>query len=105
MTVKAYGKITSSKMKYMAQPSVLQEVIVTSGGKKVSPSPIEVKLRQLCPPAVSSIMVVGEGRKFISALFALKVHHGVELTSSGRFKLQLSLTYYALHSLLQLGRI
>ncbi len=89
----------------MAQRSVLQEVIVTSGGKKVSPSPIEGKLLQLCPPAVSSIMVVGEGRKFISALFALKVQNGVKLTSSGHFKFQLRLSYLALHSLPQLGRL
>ncbi|CAG0925427.1 unnamed protein product, partial [Notodromas monacha] len=50
----------------------IKDLIVTCGGKKISPSPIEQKLKRLLNPAITSVIVVGESRKFISALFGLK---------------------------------
>jgi long-chain acyl-CoA synthetase len=43
-----------------------KDLIVTSGGKNVAPQPIESRL--LANPYIRSVMVVGNGRKFISAL-------------------------------------
>ncbi len=43
-----------------------KEILVTSGGKKVSPAGIEQTL--LSSPLVSQAVVVGDGRKYVSAL-------------------------------------
>lgn len=45
-----------------------KDVIVTSGGKKIVPQPIEMSLREA--PCVAEAIVVGDGRKFASALIA-----------------------------------
>ena len=49
----------------------LKELIVTAGGENVAPLLIEDKLKELCP-ILSSVMVVGEGQKYIAALFTIK---------------------------------
>lgn len=49
----------------------LKELIVTAGGENVSPVPIENKIIELCP-LISNCVVVGDKRKFLSALIALK---------------------------------
>ncbi|YAL83212.1 AMP-dependent synthetase/ligase [Dermacoccaceae bacterium W4C1] len=46
-----------------------KEIIVTSGGKNVVPGPIEDALR--AHQLVGQAMVIGEGRKFVSALITL----------------------------------
>jgi len=46
-----------------------KDLLRTSGGKYVAPQPIESLLRTL--PLVSQAVVVGEGRKFVSALLTL----------------------------------
>jgi long-chain acyl-CoA synthetase len=43
-----------------------KDVIVTSGGKKVAPQPIEDALK--ASPRISEAMVLGEGKKFVGAL-------------------------------------
>jgi len=43
-----------------------KELLVTSGGKKVSPAPIEQLIA--AHPLVSQVVLVGDGRKYISAL-------------------------------------
>lgn len=43
-----------------------KDLIVTSGGKKVAPQPIEAKFREHA--LVSEVMLVGDGRRFVSAL-------------------------------------
>ena len=61
-----------------------KELLKTSGGKYVAPAPIENKLKE--DFLVEQVMVVGEQRKFVSAIIlpaedALKdwcAHHGVE---------------------------
>ncbi|OLT20045.1 long-chain fatty acid--CoA ligase [Ornithinimicrobium sp. CNJ-824] len=46
-----------------------KELLVTAGGKNVSPGPLEDRLRAF--PLVSQCMVVGEGRPFVAALITL----------------------------------
>jgi len=46
-----------------------KEIIVTSGGKNIAPVPIELQLKSI--PAVAQAVVVGERRKFLTALLAL----------------------------------
>ncbi|TDB93690.1 AMP-dependent synthetase/ligase [Actinomadura sp. 7K534] len=46
-----------------------KEILVTAGGKNVAPAPLEDRLRS--HPLVSQCLVVGDGRKFISALVTL----------------------------------
>ncbi|MFF0457784.1 AMP-dependent synthetase/ligase [Nocardia africana] len=46
-----------------------KEILVTSGGKNVAPTPLEDRVR--LHPLVSNCMVVGEGRPFVTALVTL----------------------------------
>lgn len=46
-----------------------KEILVTSGGKNVAPTPLEDRVR--LHPLVSNCMVVGEGRAFVTALVTL----------------------------------
>ena len=48
----------------------LKELIVTAGGENVSPVPIENKILELCP-IMANCVVVGDKRKFLSALVSL----------------------------------
>jgi long-chain acyl-CoA synthetase len=48
----------------------MKDIIITSGGKNVSPSEIENSLK--VSPFVKEAMVVGDGRKFLSALLAIE---------------------------------
>lgn len=67
-----------------------KEIIVTAGGKNVSPGPLEDILRSA--PLISQAMVVGENQKFIGALITLddealpawKKRHGVSEDTSVR---------------------
>jgi long-subunit acyl-CoA synthetase (AMP-forming) len=46
-----------------------KELIITSGGKNIAPVPIELKLKSI--PGVALAVVVGNGRKFLTALLTL----------------------------------
>ncbi|GAA1814660.1 long-chain fatty acid--CoA ligase [Actinomadura chokoriensis] len=46
-----------------------KEILVTAAGKNVAPAPLEDRLR--AHPLISQCLVVGDGRKFISALVTL----------------------------------
>ncbi|MEE8523471.1 MAG: AMP-binding protein [Thermoanaerobaculia bacterium] len=48
-----------------------KDIVITSGGKNVSPSEIENKLK--FSPYVKEAVVVGDGRKFISALIGIEL--------------------------------
>lgn len=48
-----------------------KELLVTAGGKNVSPGPMEDRLRS--HPLISQCMVVGDGRPFVAALLTLDV--------------------------------
>jgi long-chain acyl-CoA synthetase len=51
-----YLKITDRK----------KDLIVTSGGKNVAPQPIECRLKMI--PCFENVVLIGDGRKFVSAL-------------------------------------
>ncbi|MGW0882126.1 AMP-dependent synthetase/ligase [Streptomyces sp. NPDC002671] len=46
-----------------------KELLITSGGKSVAPAPLENWLRQ--HPLISQVMLVGDGRPYVSALITL----------------------------------
>jgi long-chain acyl-CoA synthetase len=48
----------------------MKDIIVTSGGKNVSPSEIENSLK--VSPYIKEAMVVGDGRKYLTALLAIE---------------------------------
>lgn len=48
----------------------ITDIIITSGGKNISPSEIENSLKT--SPYIKEAMVIGDGRKFISALLAIE---------------------------------
>ena len=54
---------------YLTITGRAKEIIVTAGGKNVSPGPLEDVLRT--HPLVSQAMVVGDGRPFVGALITL----------------------------------
>ena len=53
----------------------MKDIIITSGGKNISPSEIENSLK--ASPYVKEVMVIGDGRKYLSALI------GIELETVG----------------------
>ncbi|WP_010539848.1 AMP-dependent synthetase/ligase [Dietzia alimentaria] len=54
---------------YLTITGRAKEIIVTAGGKNVSPGPIEDTIRS--NPLVGHALLVGEGRRFVSALVTL----------------------------------
>ena len=48
------------------------ELLITAGGENVAPVPIEDAVK-LALPCVSSCMLIGDQRKFLSILLTLKV--------------------------------
>ncbi|WP_026411692.1 AMP-dependent synthetase/ligase [Actinomadura oligospora] len=54
---------------YLSITGRKKEILVTAAGKNVAPAPLEDRLRAC--PLISQALVVGDGRKFISALITL----------------------------------
>ena len=63
----------------------IKHIIITSGGKNISPSEIENSLK--ASPYVKEAMVIGDGRKYITALI------GIELETVGNWALRRSIPY------------
>ena len=63
----------------------IKHIIITSGGKNISPSEIENSLKT--SPYVKEAMVVGDGRKYVTALI------GIELETVGNWALRQSIPY------------
>ena len=63
----------------------IKNIIITSGGKNISPSEIENSLK--VSPYVKEAMVIGDRRKFISALV------GIELDTVGNWALRQNIPY------------
>lgn len=49
-----------------------KELIITAGGENISPIPIEMKLKEVCP-IISSSIIIGDEMRYIVCLFTLKV--------------------------------
>ncbi len=69
----------------------IKHIIITSGGKNISPSEIENSLKT--SPYVKEAMVIGEGRKYLTALI------GIELDTVGDWALRHNITYTTYHDL------
>ena len=54
---------------YLVITGRAKEILVTSGGKNVSPTPLEDRVR--LHPLVSNCMVIGEGRSYVTALITV----------------------------------
>jgi long-chain acyl-CoA synthetase len=63
----------------------IKHIIITSGGKNISPSEIENSLKT--SPFVKEAMVIGDGRKFITALI------GIEIETVGDWALRKNIPY------------
>ena len=63
----------------------IKHIIITSGGKNVSPSEIENSLKT--SPYVKEAMVVGDGKRYITALI------GIELDTVGNWALRRGIPY------------
>jgi len=50
----------------------IKELIITAGGENVAPVPIEDNFKDAAP-YVSNVMVIGDDKKFLSALVTFKV--------------------------------
>ena len=47
-----------------------KEIIITSGGKNIAPSEIENRLK--CSPYINEAIVIGDGRKYLTALIQIE---------------------------------
>lgn len=56
----------------------IKELIITGGGENVAPVLIEDSLKDICP-IISNVMIIGDNKKFLSALITLKVE--VDMTT------------------------
>ena len=63
----------------------IKHIIITSGGKNISPSEIENSLKT--SPYVKEAMVIGDGRKYVTALI------GIELETVGNWALRKNIPY------------
>ena len=63
----------------------IKDIIITSGGKNISPSEIENSLK--ASPFIKEAMVIGDGRKYVTALI------GIELDTVGNWALRRNIPY------------
>ncbi|NND84953.1 MAG: AMP-binding protein, partial [Acidimicrobiia bacterium] len=63
----------------------IKHIIITAGGKNISPSEIENSLKT--SPYIREAMVIGDGRKFLSAII------GIELDTVGNWALRKGIPY------------
>lgn len=66
------GDIGVIKDEHLEINGRIKELIITAGGENIAPLLIEMQFKELCP-FCSNIMVIGDNRKFLSALVTLKV--------------------------------
>jgi long-chain acyl-CoA synthetase len=67
---------------YLSITGRKKEIIITAGGKNIAPQYIESKLRQ--SPYVHDAVVIGDGRKYVTALIVLDEDNLVEFAQAER---------------------
>ncbi len=75
----------------------MKDIIITSGGKNISPSEIENSLK--ASPMIKEAMVVGDGRKYLTALI------GIELDTVGNWALRRNIPYTTYRDLTEKAEI
>jgi long-chain acyl-CoA synthetase len=65
-----------------------KEILKTSGGKMIAPLPLEEKLR--AAPFISQVCVVGDGRKYLSALITLSEFARAESPESAQAQIKIA---------------
>jgi len=60
----------------------IKELIITAGGENIAPVPIESFIKTNCP-ALSNVMIIGDKRKYLTALVTLKVKQNLETMEFG----------------------
>ena len=50
-----------------------KEIIITAGGENIAPTNIEEQIKKELSDVVSNVMVVGDGKKYLTCLLTLKV--------------------------------
>ena len=63
------GRVDENGMYYIT--GRIKELIITAGGENIAPVPIEDQIKAHCP-ALSNVMMIGDKRKYNSALITLK---------------------------------
>ena len=76
---------------YLKITDRMKDIIITAGGKNVSPSQVENELK--ASPYVKEALVVGDGRKYLTALI------GIELDTVGEWAQRQRLGYSTLRDL------
>jgi len=66
----------------------IKHIIITSGGKNISPSEIENSLK--ASPFVKEVMVIGDGRKYITAMVGIEF----DVVSNWALRRQIQYTTY-----------
>lgn len=67
------GDLGVFKDEFLEITGRIKELIITAGGENIPPVLIEQTFKELCP-IISNIIVIGDNRRFLSALVALKVN-------------------------------
>lgn len=60
-----------SKTGFLEITGRVKEIIITAGGENVSPIPIEISIKEVCP-IVNHAIVIGDERKYLTCLLTLK---------------------------------
>ena len=74
-----------------------KEIIITSGGKNIAPSEIENRLK--CSPYINEAIVIGDGRKYLTALIQ------IEYDNVGKWAQECGIAYTTFKSLSQNSRV
>lgn len=74
-----------------------KEIIITSGGKNIAPSEIENRLK--CSPYINEAIVIGDGRKFLTALIQ------IEYDNVAKWAQERSIAYTTFKSLSQNSQV
>ena len=59
---------------YLRITDRMKDIIITAGGKNIAPSQIENALK--ASPYIREAIVIGDGRKYLTALIGIELGHG-----------------------------